>query len=490
MDLTSLSALELAHKIKNKEVSVLEAVKTSLAKIKQVDKNYNAYITICDEALEKAQLIQTKILSNELNSPLAGVPVAIKDNICTKGILTTCASKMLSNFKPIYNATVIDKLEEAGAIIIGKLNMDEFAMGSTGETSYFGKIKNPWDTKRTSGGSSGGSAAAVAANEAFYSLGTDTGGSIRQPASFCGITAIKPTYGSVSRYGLIAFASSFDQIGPMAKNVLDCAAILSIISGYDPKDNTSLNIKNFDFTNSLVQDVHGLKIGIPTAYIEKGLEPDVKDCILKTAQKFEKLGAKIEEFKLPLSEYAMPVYQIISCAEASSNLARYDGIRYGYRAQNVDNLNDLCIKSRSEGFGEEVKRRIMFGTFVLSSKYYETYYKKALEVKILIKKAFKDAFKKYDLILAPVSPTTALKLGHDLDNPLKSYLADICTSSSNIAGVPAISIPCGFDKNGLPIGLQLIADHLNEHILIKAAYTFQEATDYHTKNPCIRGDRK
>lgn len=481
MDLTSLTALELANKIKAKEVSVIEAVKSCLDKIDKTDKSYNAFITVCQNAIEKADDVQNKILSNEINSPLAGVPVAVKDNICTKDILTSCASKMLNNFKPTYNATVINKLQKAGAIIIGKLNMDEFAMGSTSEASYYGAVKNPWDTNRVSGGSSGGSAAAVASNQVFYSLGSDTGGSIRQPASFCGITGIKPTYGSVSRYGLIAFASSLDQIGPLGKTVEDCAAVLSIISGHDPKDSTSINKDNFEFT-SLIPDVKGLKIGIPSDYLSSGIEVDVKNRILESAKKFEDMGANVEEFNLSLTEYAIPAYYVIACAEASSNLSRYDGIKYGYRPQNIDDLSELYIKSRSEGFGTEVKRRIMLGTFVLSSGYYDAYYKKALQVKTLIKNAFNKAFEKYDLILSPVYPTTALELNHSLSDPLKMYLGDIYTVSVNIAGLPAIVIPCGFDSKNLPVGLQLIGKHFDEQTLIRAAYTFQQATNYHKRS--------
>lgn len=484
MDLTQLTALELAKKIKQKQISVVEATKSILNKIKANDKNYNAYITICEQAIVKAEQMQKKIV--ETDSPLAGVPVSIKDNINTKGILTTCASKMLSNYIPVYNATVVEKLEQAGAIVIGKLNMDEFAMGSTNETSYYGTVKNPWDLERVAGGSSGGAAAAVCADEAFYTLATDTGGSIRQPAAFCGVTGIKPTYGLVSRYGLIAFASSLDQIGTIAHNVEDCAAALSIIAGNDNKDSTCTKIKNYNFLEALVEDVKGLKIGIPLNYISNGLEKEIKASILQAAKKFENMGANIEEFSFDFSQYAIPAYYILSSAEASSNLSRYDGIRYGYRAKEITNINDLYVKSRSEGFGQEVKRRILLGTFVLSSGYYDNYYKKALQVRELIKTSFEKAFQKFDIILAPVTPTTALKLNQSLNDPLKMYLGDIYTVSVNIAGLPAVSIPCGFDKNNLPIGLQLIGKHFDEKTLIRAAYTFQQATDYHKKKPNLK----
>ena len=488
MDITSLTALELGKKIKSGEISVVEATKASLDKIKVVDKTYNAYISVCEESMAQAEIVQKLISSGELLSPLAGVPVAIKDNISTKGIITTCGSKILSNYKPVYNATVVDKLQAAGAIIIGKLNMDEFAMGSTNETSYFGAVKNPWDVTRTPGGSSGGAAAAVAGNEAFYSLGSDTGGSIRQPAAFCGVTGIKPTYGSVSRFGLIAYASSLDQIGPLARNVEDCAAALSIISGYDPKDSTCMKNESFDFSDSLVADIKGLKIGIPKDYLGEGIEPEVKARILEAAKTLQEMGAHVEEFELPLVQYAIPAYYIIASAEASSNLSRYDGVKYGYRAKEVEDLASLYLKSRSEGFGAEVKRRIMLGAFVLSSGYYDAYYKKALQAKTLIKGAFDHAFEKYDVILGPVAPTTALPLGHSLSDPLKMYLGDIYTVSLNIAGLPGMVVPCGFDKNNLPVGLQLIGKHFDEKTLMRVAYTFQQGTDFHKKSPVTIGE--
>lgn len=478
-----MTALELGKKIQSKEIGVVEITKTVLDNIDKLDKKYNAFITINDNALKQAEILQKKINSGELKSPLAGVPMAVKDNISTKGILTTCASKMLGNYKPIYNATVIDRLENQGALLIGKLNMDEFAMGSTSETSYFGTVKNPWDTSRVPGGSSGGSAAAVAAGEVYYTLGSDTGGSIRIPASFCGVTGIKPTYGSVSRYGLIAYASSLEQIGPLARNAEDCAAVLSVISGYDENDATCINKKPFDFTDLFKTDIKGMKIGIPLEYFADGVEPDVKEKVLEAAKKFEELGAEVEEFSLNFTQYAIPAYYIIAFAEASSNLSRYDGIKYGYRPQNIKDLESLYIKARSEGFGTEVKRRIMLGSFVLSSGYYEAYYKKALQVRTLIKQEFDKVFEKYDLIISPVSPTTALKIGHSLSDPLKMYLGDIYTVSLNIAGLPGMVFPCGFDRNNLPVGIQLVGKHFAEKTLIRAAYSFHQATDFHKKSP-------
>jgi len=482
-----MTALELGRRIQSKEIGVVEITKTVLSNIEKSDKNYNAFITINDEVLKQAEQVQKKINSGELKSPLAGVPMAVKDNISTKGLLTTCASKMLENYRPIYNATVIDRLEKEGALIVGKLNMDEFAMGSTSETSYFGAVKNPWDTSRVPGGSSGGAAAAVAAQEVYYTLGSDTGGSIRQPASFCGVTGIKPTYGSVSRYGLIAYASSLDQIGPLAGSAEDCAAVLSVISGYDENDSTCMSREPFDFTNALTADVKGMKIGIPLNYFSEGIEPEVKARILEAAKKFEELGAEIEEFSLDLTQYAIPAYYIIASAEASSNLSRYDGVKYGYRPKDVEDLADLYVKARSEGFGAEVKRRIMLGSFVLSSGYYDAYYKKALQVKTLIKREFDKAFEKYDAIISPAAPTTALKLGQSLSDPLKMYLGDIYTVSLNIAGLPGIVFPCGFDSNNLPVGLQLIGKHFDEKTLIRAAYSFQQATDFHKQMPAVQG---
>jgi aspartyl-tRNA(Asn)/glutamyl-tRNA(Gln) amidotransferase subunit A len=435
--------------------------------------------------MDKAAAVKEKIDRGLLKSPLAGVPVAIKDNICTKDRPTTCGSKILENFLPPYSATVVNKLEEAGAVIVGKLNMDEFAMGSTTETSYFGVTKNPWDVTRVPGGSSGGAAASVAAGETFYVFGSDTGGSIRQPCSFCGVSGIKPTYGSVSRYGLVAYASSLDQIGPMGRDILDCAAALNVVMGRDPKDQTTMESSPIDLEEARAFDVAGLKIGIPLDYFGEGIDPDVKDRVLAAAAKLASMGAKVEEFRLPIVEYAVPTYYIIASAEACSNLSRYDGIKYGYRAEDASDLLDLYKKSRSEGFGLEVKRRIMLGNFVLSSGYYDAYYKKALQAKALIKKSFDDAFAQYDLILGPAAPTTALRIGESLSDPLKMYLGDIYTVLVNIVGLPAATIPCGFDGEGLPVGLQMIGAHNSEQTIINCAAAYQRSTEYHLKKPVV-----
>ena len=428
--------------------------------------------------MAQAEAVQKRIDAGELKGPLAGVPVAIKDNMCIEGMLTTCSSKILSNFKPTYTAEAVVQLQKAGAVIVGKTNMDEFAMGSTTETSYYGETKNPWDSSRVPGGSSGGSAAAVAAEEVPYALGSDTGGSIRQPAAFCGVTGIKPTYGRVSRYGLIAYGSSLDQIGPLAKDVTDCATVLEIIGTHDSKDSTSVDRADTDFTAALVNDVKGMKIGIPRDYFGEGIEPEVKEQVLAAAKTLEAQGAIVEEFDLSLVEYAIPAYYIIASAEASSNLERFDGVKYGYRTSEYTDLHNMYKKTRSEGFGPEVKRRIMLGSFVLSSGYYDAYYIKALRTKALIKQAFDRAFERYDVILGPVAPTTALKLGESLSDPLKMYLGDIYTVSVNLAGLPGISLPCGYDHQGLPVGLQLLAKPFDEKSIIRAAYTFEQTRSY------------
>ena len=486
MDFSNKTALEIGRMIKNKEVSSVEVTKQMLENIKNTEKNINAYTSVLeDKALENAKKVQEKIDSGEELSPLAGVPMAIKDNICTKGVNTTCGSKMLESFIPPYNATVTDKLDAAGAVVLGKLNMDEFAMGGSTETSYFGPTKNPWDLERVPGGSSGGSAAAVAADEAIYTLGSDTGGSIRQPCSFCGVSGIKPTYGAVSRYGLVAFASSLDQIGPVGRDIKDCAAVLEIISGHDLKDSTSIKDSVFDFSNSFTGDAKGLKIGIPKNYFGDGLDADVKEAVLKASENLKSLGAEISEFEMPVVDYAIPAYYVVACAEASSNLSRYDGIKYGFRSEKGDGILDVFYNSRSEGFGMEVKRRIMLGSFVLSSGYYDAYYKKGLRVRGLIKNNFDEAFSKYDMILSPTAPTTAFKLGENTSDPLKMYLGDIYTVSVNLAGIPAVNIPCGFGKNGMPIGMQLIGKAFSEPVLVKAAYAFQSNTDFHLKKPEI-----
>lgn len=475
MDITALTATQLGKKIKTKEVSVREAVRAAVERIQAVDGTYHSFVTVDEEtALKRADEVQRLIDDGALTSPLAGVPVAIKDNMCTKGMKTTCSSKILSNYIPTYTAEAVRNLEKAGAVIIGKTNMDEFAMGSTTETSWFGPTKNPRNPEHVPGGSSGGSAAAIAADECWYALGSDTGGSIRQPASYCGVTGMKPTYGTVSRYGLIAYGSSLDQIGPLAKDVTDCAVILEAIASYDPKDSTSVKRESYDFTSALVEDVRGLKIGIPRDYLGEGLDPEVKSAILAAAKVLEDKGAIVEQFDLSLVEYAIPAYYVIASAEASSNLARFDGVKYGYRAEHYEGLHPMYKKTRSEGFGAEVKRRIMLGSFVLSSGYYDAYYLKALRTKALIKQAFDKAFASYDMILGPAAPTTAPRLGESLCDPIKMYLGDIYTISVNLAGLPGLCLPCGTDSKGLPIGLQLIADCFQENKLIRAGYTYEQ----------------
>lgn len=476
MNILDMTAVSLGAAIKNKEVTVLEATEAVLAQIEAKESEYHCYVTVDREgALAAAERIQRKIDAGELTGPLAGVPVAIKDNMCTEGMLTTCSSKILGNFVPTFSSEAVLNLQKAGAVILGKTNMDEFAMGSTTETSAFGVTKNPRNPEHVPGGSSGGSAAAVAAQECFYALGSDTGGSIRQPASYCGVVGLKPTYGTVSRYGLIAYGSSLDQIGPLCKDVTDCATIMEIIATHDPKDSTSVQRDDTDFTGALVDDVKGMKIGIPRDYFGEGLDPEVKEAVLAAAKVLEAKGAIVEEFDLSLVEYAIPTYYTIAAAEASSNLERFDGIKYGYRTEEYEGLHNMYKKSRSEGFGPEVKRRIMLGSFVLSSGYYDAYYLKALRVKALIKKAFDEAFAKYDVILGPVAPTTAPKLGASLSDPIKMYLSDIYTISVNLAGLPGLSIPCGMDSKGLPIGLQMIGDCFSEKKLIRAAFAYEQA---------------
>ncbi|POP34714.1 Asp-tRNA(Asn)/Glu-tRNA(Gln) amidotransferase subunit GatA [Lactonifactor longoviformis] len=483
MSILSLTAVQLGQKIKEKKISVREAVEASQEQIEKLDSTLHCYVTTdAKKALEQAGHIQKKIDEGTLTGPLAGVPVALKDNLCTEGMLTTCSSDILGNFVPTYTAEAVRNLERQGAVILGKTNMDEFAMGSTTETSAYGITRNPWNTDHVPGGSSGGSCAAVAAGECFYALGSDTGGSIRQPSSFCGVTGIKPTYGTVSRYGLIAYGSSLDQIGPVGKDVADCAAILEAIASYDKKDSTSVKRESYDFTSALVDDVKGMKIGIPRDYLGEGLDPEVKSAVLSAAKTLEEKGACVEEFDLSLVEYAIPAYYVIASAEASSNLSRFDGVKYGYRTKEYDGLHSMYKKSRSEGFGPEVKRRIMLGSFVLSSGYYDAYYLKALRTKALIKQAFDKAFQKYDLILGPVAPTTAPKLGKSLADPLKMYLGDIYTISVNLAGLPGMSVPCGTDSKGLPIGLQLIGDCFQEKKIIRAAYAFEQTRSYEGPN--------
>ncbi len=479
MDLLNLTAVELGKKIQAKETNAVEAVQAVLAQIDKMDDTIHSYVTVDKEgAMERAQKVQKQIEEGAINGPLAGVPVAIKDNMCTEGILTTCSSKILENFYPTYTAEAVLNLEKAGAIVVGKTNMDEFAMGSTTETSAYGVTRNPWNTEHVPGGSSGGSCTAVSANECFFALGSDTGGSIRQPSSFCGVTGIKPTYGTVSRYGLIAYGSSLDQIGPVAKDVTDCATILETIASYDKKDSTSYKRDSYDFTSALVDDVKGMKIGIPKGYFGEGLDKEVSDAVMAAAKELEKKGAILEEFDLGLIDYAIPAYYVIADAEASSNLARFDGVKYGYRAEDYNGLHNMYKKTRSEGFGAEVKRRIMLGSFVLSSGYYDAYYLKALRTKALIKQEFDKAFSKYDMILGPAAPTTAPKIGSSLSDPIKMYLGDIYTISVNLAGLPGISVPCGVDSKGLPIGVQLIGDCFQEKKILRAAYAFEQTRSY------------
>ena len=478
MEIQKLTAVSLGKKIKEKEISVREALDAVFAQIDQTEGRYHAYVTLDKEgAYKQADAVQEKIDKGELTGALAGVPVAIKDNMCTKGLLTTCSSKILENYVPTYTASAVQNLTDAGCVIIGKTNMDEFAMGSTTETSYYGVTRNPHNPDHVPGGSSGGSAAAVALNECFFALGSDTGGSIRQPSAFCGITGMKPTYGTVSRYGLIAYGSSLDQIGPMTKNVTDCAAVLETIASYDKKDSTSMKREEYDFTSALVRDVKGLRIGLPKDYFGEGLDSEVKAAIFKAAETFKRMGAIVEEFDLGLVQYAIPAYYIIASAEASSNLERFDGVKYGYRTKEYGDLHSMYKKTRSEGFGSEVKRRIMLGSFVLSSGYYDAYYLKALKTKALIKQEFDKAFEKYDIILAPAAPTTAPLLGSSLQDPIKMYLSDIYTISANLAGIPGLSIPCGKDNKGLPIGMQLLGGCFQEKTLLRAGFAYEKARE-------------
>ncbi|MCL2265017.1 MAG: Asp-tRNA(Asn)/Glu-tRNA(Gln) amidotransferase subunit GatA [Treponema sp.] len=477
------TALMLAENIKNKKISVTEAVSKYIDIIEENDKKINAFTIVSKErALLRAGEVQKRLDEGEDISPLAGVPVAVKDNISTEGIETSCASKMLGGYTPVYNAAVIEKLEKAGMIVIGKTNMDEFAMGGSSETGVGGAVCNPWDLSRVSGGSSGGSAAAVAAGQAPISLGSDTGGSIRQPCSFCGVTGIKPTYGAVSRYGLIAYASSLDQIGTIGQDIEDCAALLEIISGKDERDSTSLQR---DRVYSVpLQGIHSVPlVGIPKNFFESGIDDDVKTAVLAAADELKASGAVIEEFEMPFMDYMIPAYYIIACAEASSNLSRYDGLKYGYRSESAKSLSDVYRLSRSEGFGLEVKRRIMLGSFVLSSGYYDAYYKKALQTRALIKDAYNKLFTRFDMILSPVAPTAAYKRGENIDDPVKMYMGDIYTVSVNLAGLPAVSLPCGLNSQKLPVGFQLIGDAFAEKKLIDTARVYQSRTTHHLAKP-------
>lgn len=479
MDITNLTVHELKEKLDKKETTISEINKAYVERIKEKEPEVNAFVTVlAEDALKKAQEVEKKVNNGEIKTPLAGIPIGIKDNICTKGVKTTCSSKMLENFTSPYDATVMEKINSENLITLGKLNMDEFAMGASTEYSAFKKTCNPWDLNKVPGGSSGGSAAAVAAGLVPWALGSDTGGSVRQPASFCGVVGLKPTYGLISRYGLVAFASSLDQIGPITKDVKDSAMLLNIIAGHDEKDTTSLNIEKKDYTKALKNDVKGLRIGIPKEYFGEGINKEVKEALEKAIEEYKAMGAIVEECSIPIAEYALATYYIIACAEASSNLGRFDGIRYGYRTSNFKNLRDIFINSRTEGFGKEVKRRIILGTYVLSSGYYDAYYKKAQQVRTLVKKEFDKAFEKYDILITPTAPTVAFDIGKRSNNPLEMYLADICTVSINIAGLPGISIPCGVDSDGMPIGMQIVGKHFAEETILNAAYTYEQKVKF------------
>ena len=475
MDITELTVHELQEKLKNKELTIKEITEAYINRINEKEKDVQAFVTeLTDEAKKSAEEIQSKVENGEITGEFAGIPIGIKDNICTKGIKTTCSSRMLENFVSPYDATVMEKINNENMIDLGKLNMDEFAMGGSTEYSYFYPTKNPWNLNKVPGGSSGGSAAAVASNMVPWALGSDTGGSIREPASFCGVVGLKPTYGLVSRYGLVAFASSLDQIGPITKDVQDAAMLLNIIAGHDKKDTTSSDRPKVDYTKALKNDVKGLKIGVPKEFFGEGINEEVKEQLQKAIETYKELGAEVEEFSLDIAQYALATYYIIACAEASSNLGRFDGIRYTYRTKEFKSLKEIYKKSRSEGFGPEVKRRIILGTYVLSSGYYDAYYKKAQQVRTLVMNEFNKGFEKYDVILTPTSPTVAFDIGSKSNNPLEMYLADICTVSVNIAGLPGISIPCGVDKEGMPVGMQLIGNKFSEETILNAAYTFEQ----------------
>lgn len=487
MTLNQLTAHEVTRLIREKKVTAQEVIQDVFEQIDKVDDLIKAFLVLTrEEALKQAKEIDIKVKNGEKLPPLAGVAVAIKDIIATQGTETTCGSKILKGFVPPYNATVINKLKKAGAIVIGKTNMDEFAMGSSTENSAFFPTHNPWDLKRVPGGSSGGSTAAVAADETVIALGTDTGGSVRQPASLCGMVGLKPTYGRVSRYGLVAYASSLDQIGPITKDVIDCALLMKVISGHDNMDSTSVNLEVPDYLKSCQAGIKDLKIGVPKEYFIEGIDPEVKDALDKALKIFEKLGAKIEETSLPHTEYSLPTYYLIATAEASSNLARYDGVQYGYRVEGYEDLSSMYQKTRSEGFGSEVKRRIMLGTYALSSGYYDAYYLKAQKVRTLIKEDFDKAFRKYDILITPTSPTPAFKLKEKVLDSLTMYLSDIYTITINLAGIPAISLNCGYSKGNLPIGLQIIGKHFSEGTILRAAYNFEQNNDVEKKKPSIK----
>ena len=488
MEITELTVHELQEKLTNNEISATQIVDAYIKKINEKESEVDAFITTY---LEEARKQAEDLDKNGRSGELSGIPIGIKDNICIKDTKTTCASKILENFISPYDATVIERLKENGLIILGKMNMDEFAMGSSTEHSRFKTTKNPWDLNKVPGGSSGGAAAAVAANMVPWALGSDTGGSIRQPSSLCGVVGLKTTYGLVSRYGLVAYASSLDQIGPIAKDVKDCAILLNLIAGKDLKDSTSEDVEKKDYTLALKNDIKGLKIGVPREFFAEGINEEVKSKIKEAIEIYKNLGAEIEEFSLDIAKYAIATYYIIACAEASSNLGRFDGIRYGYRTKQYSNLKEIYKKSRSEGFGDEVKRRIILGTYVLSSGYYDAYYKKAQKVRTFVSQEFNRAFEKYDVILTPTSPNVAFNIGEKTDNPKEMYLEDICTVSINIGGVPAISIPCGVNKNGLPIGMQLIGNKFQEDTILNAAYTFEQEYKFREKyKPTFKKEEK
>lgn len=489
--LYGLTIHEAHDLLKKKEISAVELTRSVLEQIDAVEPLINAYITVtAEQAISAAEAADRAIAQGDIRL-LTGIPIAVKDLICTRGIRTTCASKMLETFIPPYDATVMAKLNAAGAVMTGKVNMDEFAMGSSTENSGFKVTRNPWDLKRVPGGSSGGSAAAVAADMCLGALGSDTGGSIRQPASHCGVVGVKPTYGRVSRFGLVAFASSLDQIGPLAKDVTDAALLLAAIAGHDPKDATSVNQEVPDYVSGLTRDIRGLKIGIPKEYhAYGGISPDVQAAVVRAAGIFKDLGAQFVDISLPHTEYAVAAYYLIAPAEASSNLARYDGVKYGFRADAPSGLMDMYCRTRSTGFGPEVQRRIMLGTYALSAGYYDAYYKKASQVRTLIRADFAKAFEICDIILAPVAPTPAFLIGQNIDDPLSMYLSDIFTLSANLAGIPGLSAPCGFSKEGLPIGMQLLGDFFDEQTLLTAAYHFEQAADVHLKKPQLATRQK
>lgn len=483
MEITELTVHELQEKLKSKELTITEITKAYVDRINEKENDVQAFVTtLTDEALIKANNLQAKKEQGKISGDFAGIPIGIKDNMCTKGVKTTCSSKMLENFISPYDATVVERLNEENIINLGKLNMDEFAMGGSTEYSYFKKTRNPWNLNKVPGGSSGGSAAAVAANMVPWALGSDTGGSIRQPSSFCGVVGLKPTYGLVSRYGLVAFASSLDQIGPITKDVRDSAMLLNLIAGHDKKDTTSINIEKKDYTKALKNNVKGLKIAVPKEFFGDGINVEVKEKLEEAIRKYKDMGAIVKEISLDIAEYALAAYYIIGCAEASSNLGRFDGIRYGYRTPEFKNLKELYKKSRSEGFGTEVKRRIILGTYVLSSGYYDAYYKRAQKVRTLVVNEFNKAFAEYDVILTPTSPTVAFDIGAKSSNPLEMYLSDICTVSVNIAGLPGISIPCGIDSQGMPIGMQLIGNRFCEETILNAAYTLEQEIKFRENN--------